>query len=109
MSRCVALVHSRRLEPSWVPCTREALPRGRFCARHREQIEGALLGFYLVTEAPYAEEEQREDAVLARRVLQRKRTIRRKRRAARLAGAKGKTKSTQAQTALPREETRAAG
>jgi hypothetical protein len=78
MSRCIALVHSRKLEPFWVPCEREAMPGGRFCARHRESLEGALLGYYFMFEARHAEKEQREKARAAKIQARRRRTIRKR-------------------------------
>jgi hypothetical protein len=84
MSLCIGLVHSRVCDPLWLRCKREASPGDRFCARHREALEGALLGYYYVFESRHAEKEQRDKAISARIRLRRKRkAVRRKARAAR--------------------------
>jgi hypothetical protein len=82
MSLCIGLVHSRVCDPLWLRCKREASPGDRFCARHREALEGALLGYYYVFESRHAEKEQRDKAISARIRLRRKRkAARRKARA----------------------------
>jgi len=78
MSPCIGLVHSRACDPLWLRCKREASPGDRFCARHREGLEGALLGYYYVFESRHAEKEQRDKPVSVRIRLRRKRNAARR-------------------------------
>jgi hypothetical protein len=41
---CIARVRSRTHAMIWTPCTRSALRRDRFCAAHRDALDGAVLG-----------------------------------------------------------------
>jgi hypothetical protein len=46
--RCIALVPSCVHKSLWLPCARP-VPQGRhdrFCARHREALDGAMLGLH---------------------------------------------------------------
>jgi hypothetical protein len=41
---CIAFVHSRDCDSVWVPCARTAKRGDRFCAAHRDSLDGAVMG-----------------------------------------------------------------
>ncbi|HET9803460.1 MAG TPA: hypothetical protein VFP96_09495 [Candidatus Acidoferrum sp.] len=44
LCHCAAFVPSSVSPDLWMPCTEPALRRGLFCAKHRDAIDGAVLG-----------------------------------------------------------------
>jgi len=44
---CIAYVATNRSGSGWLPCGKPALPRTRFCRRHADAINGAVLGMTL--------------------------------------------------------------
>jgi hypothetical protein len=43
MPICSGFARSRWSRKVWLPCARQAAPRERFCAKHRDEMHGALL------------------------------------------------------------------
>lgn len=92
-ARCVALVHSRHWDNLWSPCPRTAADGSPFCARHRDAIEGALLGYY------YANESKHQQKTKANRSHWRREIVRREQEAARAAGSQPPTAASDSRTA----------
>ena len=44
LSHCAAFTPSSVSPDLWMPCMEPALRRGLFCAKHRDAIDGAVLG-----------------------------------------------------------------
>lgn len=47
MSRCIAYTRSTISRNAWNPCKRNAVDGSRFCRRHDDAVDGAILGLVL--------------------------------------------------------------
>jgi hypothetical protein len=68
--RCIALVPSSVHESLWLPCARPVPQRrdDRFCALHREALDGAILGLHA---RGYMDEQPAEPACVPKPCLRR--------------------------------------